>query len=75
MLVTRALHAMFLFGSKMFKVECQRPVAVPDTVGWFGLDGGIGERIWLLHFSITLDLTGVSGVHTPENVHLGYGSV
>lgn len=71
MLVTRALHAMFLFGSKMFKVECQRRVAVPDRVyGWFALNGVIWDRIWLLCFNITLDLSGATGVHTPENAQL-----
>lgn len=72
MLVIRVLYGIFLFGSKMFKVECQRLVAIPDTVyGWCGLDRVIGERIWLLHFNITLDLAGDSGVCTPENARLG----
>lgn len=76
MLVTRVLYAVLLFGSKMFKAECQRLVAVPDRVyGWLSLDRVIGDRIWLLHFDITLDLAGDSGVCAPENACLGCESV
>lgn len=57
--VTRALHGMFSFGSEILKVEGQR---LPTVQRW----SMVGERIWLVQFSIVLDLTGVGGIHNPR---------
>lgn len=42
-------------------------------MGW--VDGVVEKRVCLLYFSPTLDLTVVTGAHTPENVSRVYGRV
>lgn len=71
--VYKSLSSIDLFGSKMLKAELQGPVAVADMVGlvWWSH----WEESLSLVFQSHLDLTVVPGVHTPENVPLGYGRV
>lgn len=74
-MVTRTLNPWICLGQKCLKLNTRGHLLF-QVLSMVGLvDGVIEKRVYLLYFSPTLDLTVITGVHTPENVSRVCGRV